>query len=146
MRLGALASLSSAEKTACKHGFEQGFIQGIVKQAALISWSSRKVKKIVLSDNRLEAVVYDLEYRGSGSHRYLVKMRYWLRKSGPQWKLWDYETLDSGIRLSTVTSSLLSSSLPAGGSAPPVVAEINQLMVAATAMLQESISQSRKNT
>ena len=39
----------------------------------MISWSAHKVKKIVLSDNGREAVVYDLQYRGVGANNFPVK-------------------------------------------------------------------------
>jgi hypothetical protein len=132
-RLGAFSSVPFQQRAQMRSGLGTGFAQGLVSARTGLGWTGHRVKKISLSDSRREAVVYDLEYRGIGTSRYTVKMRWWMRKSGGQWKVWDMEALEEGIRATTIMSSMMASAVSTG--VMPVVAQAGPLIKSVSADL-----------
>jgi hypothetical protein len=133
-RAGAFSSLSDADKKATRSGIAIGLGRGFMSQLANLRWTSHSVKKIVFSGNRKEVVVYDLERHGSGPQRTSTKVRWWLRKNGTQWQLWDMESLDSGLRVSTLMCSLMASAGSGGMQLSPLTQFTSQVPAISGAM------------
>jgi tetratricopeptide (TPR) repeat protein len=110
-RMGALDSISADQRAGFKRGIAEGARKGLVKQCASLIWTGHKVKKVSLSSDRREAVVYDLEqhFGGTGTSRYISKMRLWLRNDDGVWKIWDFEDLNTGMRVSSIIASMVGS-------------------------------------
>jgi tetratricopeptide (TPR) repeat protein len=133
-RLGVFDSLNSSQKNSFKAGFAASVPRGVFGQSTNLIWSSHKVKRIVLSENRREAVVYDMEAHGIPPKRYFVKVRWWLNKSGVNWKIWDFEVLGEGMRLSTIAAAMIPSSGLNGTAMSSNVTNGQQLIAAAASL------------
>lgn len=133
-RLGAFDSLSISDKNKFVSGMRSGMLRTMIAQSPSACWSAHKVKKVVLSDDGREAVVYDLQSRGVGADNYLVKMRYWVRNTGAQWRIWDFEALEVGIRSSTAMASATLSAGPQMNPNSPALLAGPQLSAATKAI------------
>jgi tetratricopeptide (TPR) repeat protein len=100
-----------------------------------MAWNSHKVSKISLSDNSQEAVVYDMEYHGVPPHKTQQKLRWWLHAAGSTWKVWDFEDLAVGFRVSTIMGSGMAS-MDSAGISGSTIKEAGQKMQAAGAAMQ----------
>lgn len=118
-RVDNLGYSPAAQQAAFIQGIRIGMERMFTTNTDLVNWSSRKLKKIIFADGQQEAIVYDLETHGVFPKRYPVKARWWLRKTGSQWKIWDVELIGEGLRISAAMAAVvpaggLASSLPAG--------------------------------
>ncbi len=121
-RMGALASVPLINRSQYKTGFGNGFRQSLTGQFTDLNWTTHAVKKISLSSNRQEAVVYDLETHGVGTAKRQLKIRWWMIQRNNQWKIWDIEVLQEGYRVSTYTASAMT----ALGTNNPALASLQQ--------------------
>jgi len=73
------------------------------KQALAMSWTASEIRQIKkLNDS--EAVVIVRHQHANGT---MAKMRWWVIRRGETWKVYDMESLELGLRLSTTVASLL---------------------------------------
>ncbi len=105
-RMNAFGGNASASKEAtipvlAKNGAE--WVLGPLKSHG---WTSQKVKKIYLSENHQEALVYNIEFADGSDHE-MMKMRWWLRRDGSHWRVFDRETMNLGYRSSTFKAATI---------------------------------------
>ncbi len=73
-----------------------------------------------MSENRREAVVYDLQFHGQEPARYSVKMRWWMCKDAGRWKVWDFEMLEEGNRLTSNMDAAMAAAVAGGAQAQTI--------------------------
>lgn len=114
--LARLSTLSSSSLALRNGALAQ--IRGAVlinlRQNPALSWDSHQVKKVTMSENRREAVVYDLQFHGQGPARFSIKMRWWMCKDAGQWKVWDFEALEEGMRLTSNMDAAMAAAVAGG--------------------------------
>ena len=135
-RIGALGAIPENQKEGFKSGLREGLGRGLMGQFGNVSWTRHRLKKVIPSDDGREAVVYDVEYHGSGADQYSAKIRWWLRRKGSQWNVWDMESLETGLRMSTLVGSLVASSGPGGAGNPQILSTAMPLLQKMIAGLQ----------
>lgn len=101
-RLGDFKDVPSRSLPQLGDNILTGLIKGFVRIADQTIWDKHVVKKITYSASGDEAEVYDLSWRRVGQQQLIVKMRWWMRRTNNQWKLWDAEDLSVGLRTSTL--------------------------------------------
>jgi tetratricopeptide (TPR) repeat protein len=121
---GAFKGMSSGELLGFRSGFDQGASSALLSSARRFSWDSHKLKKLVLDSDRRDAVVYDLETHGTPPRRYSTKVRWWLHFRGGRWRIWDFEMLEQGFRMSTIMASGMGANGPVQNSPLLAVAPI----------------------
>jgi uncharacterized protein HemY len=100
--LGTLPLKTSKEKSDFKQGVRRGLGQNLAKTALLVNWTEsdiRNVKKL----NDDEAVVIVRHKQSNGA---MLKMRWWVTRRTRSWKVYDFEDLDTGLRLSTTAAAI----------------------------------------
>jgi hypothetical protein len=136
-RLGAFAALSNSDRNVANATVNRMAPTAVMKQSKVLSWSAHQMKKIILSDNRQEAVVYDLETKAFSGEDVRVKVRWWVQKNGTEWKLWDFEGLESGMRASSLMASAMIAAGNLNGPQPPIALAAPHLRAAAAAVQQQ---------
>jgi tetratricopeptide (TPR) repeat protein len=99
--LGTLPLRTTKEKQDFKQGLRLGIGSSLAKAALLMHWTEsdiRNVKKL----NDQEAVVIVRHKHPNGA---LLKMRWWVTRRSGTWKVYDFEDLDMGMRMSTTAGS-----------------------------------------
>ncbi|MCI0461269.1 MAG: hypothetical protein L0Z62_30345 [Gemmataceae bacterium] len=98
-RIGALPKgMTPRQEADARAGFLAGFSKSAAQLSRVFGWSRTEIQSIKLLAKGQEAVVV-ARHRGDGG---TAKMRWWLKKDGPSWRLYDLEDLDTGIRISTL--------------------------------------------
>ncbi len=107
-RAGLLPGIDAREEEAMHAVFSQSFLQALTRPEQLLQWERTEIRSVkFLADAPDEAVVI-------ARHRnddVLVRMRWWVRRDGGGWRVYDLEDLDTGIRVSTLVGSMI----PPGG-------------------------------
>lgn len=89
-----------------RRGFVQGMREGmgrsLTRPGAAMRWTSSEVRGVKKLNND-DAVVIVRHRTASG---YALKMRWWLTRRSGQWKVYDLEDLDLGMRVSALTGAL----------------------------------------
>jgi tetratricopeptide (TPR) repeat protein len=89
-----------ADRRSFIQGIRIGFGRAITEQAVFLEWTKTEVKHIrKLTGN--EAI---LIARHSINNQTSVKMRWWITKRPGQWKVFDFEDLDTGLRFSATAA------------------------------------------
>ena len=83
-------------------GMREGMANSLVQQAPLLAWTSSEFKQIKQLGKGEVAVIA----RHAGPDGAIVKMRWWLTKRDGTWRIYDFEDLDMGMRMSTVAGTL----------------------------------------
>ena len=94
------------------HGFMKGFAQSLALHHDLYGFRRFEIRKCAFSEDKNEAVVYvqiwdDDEYR--------AKWRFWVRRHGADWRLFDFEDLSGGHRFSTAAAGVGATAKTRGG-------------------------------
>ncbi len=75
----------------------------LAKEQSLSTWQSHEVKRVRFLESRNELVAYVRLRFADGS---TSKLRWWLTKRSSAWRVYDYEALEFGVRLSTIVALL----------------------------------------
>ncbi len=103
-------------------GLEKGMVDSITQNAhnQMLHWMSVRVFRVTFQPERGEAQVFCSVRLGGGVS---AKFRFWLIKEGDSWRVFDWESMEEGIRVSV----LLSSMIGATGNQPRRAQELEQL-------------------
>jgi len=86
-----------------------------IAQAHILGCDRHRICGLKKYPDSEEAVVYIRELRAPNTR---AKVRYWVRKEGDRWRIYDFEILEAGIRISTTMASVMNqigeSGLPSG--------------------------------
>jgi tetratricopeptide (TPR) repeat protein len=118
------------QKAVFVNDIRTGIERAFAAKPEYCNWSSHGLKKIVVSDDGREAVVYDLQFHGVVPNRYTQKVRWWLRRGALKWKVWDVEDMGEGLRMSSAYAALLPRRGAPGASAA-TIQSIQQITVVA---------------
>lgn len=94
--------ISMRERGQFVREFKRGMSQGITAGQPGLIWSDAKIKLIRKLDTPGDALVY----AAMKSDDLRLYMRFWIHRDG-DWRIYDYEDLDGGIRMTTVVTQLL---------------------------------------
>jgi predicted Zn-dependent protease len=125
-RAGALKGLAPPLQWQFAAGVKRGMIQALTRPGNVLAWTQTEVRSVKLAAGGTEAVVI-ARHRDA---RFVLKIRWWLTRAPGDWRVYDFEELDSGLRMSTLMASLL----PHGDRLPAVPPE----WVKATPAMQEA--------
>jgi predicted Zn-dependent protease len=130
---GELSDISRTDRrdlaTGIRRGAEMSWFDPV---ASGFRGDSIRVTALELNESGNIALAYtrtDLDGEGS-----LLKMRWWLARTGGSWSIYDVESLNIGIRQSVMTSSLLARTL---GGRPPAWLSSLQLINQAELMAEQ---------
>jgi predicted Zn-dependent protease len=110
-RAGVLRGLKGRDEAAFAAGVKKGMTQVLLRNGQALGWKRTEIRSVKLLDGGDEAVVI-------ARHRdefVSGKTRWWLTRRDGVWRVYDFEDLDTAIRISTLMASLL----PARGDLPP---------------------------
>lgn len=83
-------------------GLRRGMGQSLVRMSAAFQWTTTEIRKVKkLNDEECLVIVRHKHPDGSK-----LKVRWWLTRRAGSWKIYDFEALDTGMRLSTTVASL----------------------------------------
>ncbi|HEY3789628.1 MAG TPA: hypothetical protein VGL71_12280 [Urbifossiella sp.] len=109
-RVGAFAKLPLGQKRGFRTGVSQGIRTSIGQNLTdneLLRWDRTEVRRVRWSEDRGEAVVIAIHHEGEGTDATRLKMRWWLvAQAGGGWKIYDFEDLDMGMRISVAIGSM----------------------------------------
>ncbi len=88
-------------------GMQLGLKQGLVRQAALIQWNGFEIRNVKKLNDREAVVIVRHAHPMNGT----LKIRWWVTRREGTWKVFDFEDLDSGMRISTVIASVTQNGL-----------------------------------
>jgi len=91
-------------------GMEMGMDRALKQQAELDVWTSFEIRSLKKLQGN-EAVVFVRHQAADGT---ITKMRWWVSKRSGQWKVYDYEDLDVGMRVTALVGSLVGSLVQGG--------------------------------
>ncbi len=120
-RMGILTRVLERQRRAFSEGLQRGILRSLSHTDAPIGWREVEVKHIRPADLPGEIVIYTRhrsERRNATAH-----FRWWLKRTGKRWQIYDYQDLDSGIRFSTMTGILTAGKMEAASAWVPVAAE-----------------------
>ncbi len=103
-RMGLLPNMRAGGERSFVQGMRQGFTQGFGRQAEYLAWDRCQVRRVKFEEADVEAVVYLRTWRNDGMNG---KWRWWLKKRGDTWAVFDFEDLDTSLRISTLMSLAL---------------------------------------
>ena len=96
----ALDGVSSRERDQIVPGLKKSFSQSIAQKVWALD--RREIKRVKFSGDRREAVVYTRDFATDGTQQ---KTRFWVRRKGTAWRIYDLESLDGGLRVSTAMAA-----------------------------------------
>jgi tetratricopeptide (TPR) repeat protein len=83
-------------------GLRQGMGAAISRRGQLFQWTSSEIRNVKkLNNEECVAVVRHKQPNGT-----TLKLRWWLTRRTGSWKVYDYEDLDVGMRVSTTAASM----------------------------------------
>jgi tetratricopeptide (TPR) repeat protein len=85
-------------------------------QNPLVRWGRFRVQRFYPVEGRPEALAYVRHFSGDGPESF--KMRWWLVRDGDRWRVYDFEDLSMGMRVST---SIVAAMATAAGTTQPTV-------------------------
>src|SRR5688572_26775215 len=110
-RRGFVSGISRPERREMRRGFKEGYARGIPNGVVDLPWRRLQVRQVRMLRNGgsrgdgAEALAFvQTRFQNDLS----CKMRWWFRKTPGGWKAYDYEDLDTGIRISTSMGMILS--------------------------------------
>lgn len=89
---------ATRDRTAFLRGMRTGMSRSLAQQSALISWESTEIRQIK-SLSADEAVVIARHRRANGV---TLKYRWWVTRISGSWRVYDFENLDMGVRMSAM--------------------------------------------
>jgi hypothetical protein len=78
-------------------GFKKGLTKNFTENPGYKRFRKMVLKRVKRLESDEEALAYTIHRDDDGT---AIKMRWWMRKSGDRWRIYDLEDLDGGIRLS----------------------------------------------
>jgi predicted Zn-dependent protease len=88
-------------------GMRRGMGASMAKQAPLLQWTTSEIRHTKkLHDSEMVVVVRHKHTSGAS-----LKMRWWVTRREGAWKIYDYEDLNMGIRVSTNVATLVAQSV-----------------------------------
>lgn len=105
-RIGTFDVHLPTERRAYRDGVQQDLETSIGRdlvKGGNFHWDSTRVRHVRWSDDRREAGVLVQHDGGTGQDRSRIKFRWWLVRVGGEWKAFDYENLDRGMRDTQLT-------------------------------------------
>jgi tetratricopeptide (TPR) repeat protein len=112
--LGMLTNLNRRDEAGFATGVRRGLANSLSQPGNGLAVASVDVKLVKPLPDKTEAVVY------LRAHHPLIgklKYRWWVKKRGSQWRIYDIEDLDGGLRVSNTMAAAVGSG-PAGSVAP----------------------------
>ena len=112
---GALPQIRTAsQEEAFLRGTEKGLAQSIRALAgSLLQWKGVQVVRVRFLPARPEAEAFTWVRLGVAR----AKFRFWLIKEGASWKVFDFESIEDGLRITTAMASVAGSAFDPAGSA-----------------------------
>jgi hypothetical protein len=117
-RLGYF-KLTPRDRPGFMTGFRRGYSGKVAQLGTSMAWRRFDFCHVRFLPGGREAVVYVRELRKSG---YEVKFRYWVRREGSTWRIYDAEELLSGVRETTQVGKAVADTIAAGGRTPSWIA------------------------
>lgn len=99
--LGMAPPSNPNDRRAFINGMRQGLAVSLKKQAPVMQWATSEIRKV--KKNGDEAVVIVRHVNANGDP---LKIRWWVVRRPDGWKVYDFESLDAGMRLSALAASL----------------------------------------
>lgn len=92
-------------RDALRNGMRAGLARAAVNigPPPLLAWESVEVKRIRVDEDKGEAKAYGRIRFKSGVK---IKFRFWLIRSKDRWRLYDFESLEDGLRASVILAAL----------------------------------------
>lgn len=138
LRNGIVKRPAGLNTRAGHDAFRQGLEKGLAQNGKLLGWDRSQIKRVRFRDERLdEAIVYVRHWDAENAIN--QKMRWWVKKSPAGWKIYDYEELNTSLRISTLMSQLLAQGTP-GGRLPTWARDFQKLMAAAVALSEQDFA------
>ena len=97
----SLDSVPAGSRSQFNSGVKSGMTSALTQSQSVLV-IRRNLKRVKFSDDRREAVVYTHDFTDDGSQQ---KTRWWLRRSGSTWRIFDLESLDGGLRMSSIMAT-----------------------------------------
>lgn len=99
IEMGALpASVVRGDRgRAFVRGFEQGMSQALAATGSLMKWDETRITRIEATD--VDRMIVYVKLWDEEMEAY-SKLRWWLKKSGSEWKVYDFEDFDMNVRMS----------------------------------------------
>jgi predicted Zn-dependent protease len=108
------------------HGMGIGMDQALQRQAEVDLWTSFEIRNLKKLQGN-EAVVIVRHKAADGT---ITKIRWWVSKRTGQWKVYDYEDLDTSMRISTVMASVIQGGIRNAPAAGKAMQNIGEAMIA----------------
>ncbi len=126
---------SEAERAGFVRGFTKGAAQA-VRSNPLFRWQQTTIHRVRWSPDRTEVIViashiHESELFGRDN----IKLRWWLKKRGNEWCFYDYEDLETNLRISTLLTTILAEPQ----FAKQLTEVINNLRTAVLAITQQKL-------
>src|SRR5262249_5699311 len=103
LALGVFPKKGTRERRAFIRGMREGLGKSLRQQRIQLEWVASEIRSVKkLAGN--EAVVI---IRHRTTDHLFLKMRWWVTKQGGTWKVYDLEDLNTGIRMTTMVTSLV---------------------------------------
>jgi predicted Zn-dependent protease len=84
-------------------GVRAGMGPALANQAQLLQWTATEIRNVKKLNDREVVVIV----RHSHPNGDLLKMRWWLTRRSGSWKIYDFENLDIGLRMSFLVGTML---------------------------------------
>jgi tetratricopeptide (TPR) repeat protein len=117
-------------------GFRQGFIHGLTKNPGC-SWGRTRIRQVQFLPNTSEAIVLARHWDEDSGRS--LRARWWVRKSTAGWRVYDFEDLGMGQRL-----TLLLASLVGGNQLGPLGTATEEMRQATQAWLHGNLVEAKK--
>lgn len=105
IRQSSLDQLNRPHERSFIQGMRERMAQTLAKQAELMRWDRVQIKRIQFSNDRSEATVFARHWDDTG--QVSTRRRWWMRKQGEQWRVYDLEELEGNLRLTTAMAMAL---------------------------------------
>jgi Tetratricopeptide repeat len=129
-RQGVLPQLSAREQREFVTGMSRSFPRSMTQLAALMRWDRFTIRRLQLSADGNEALVYARHDTPDGLR---MKMRWWLVRHG-DWAVYDFEDLDQGMRVSNLLAVATAALVSSGGRSTPWLSAIPNFRQATLAL------------
>ncbi|MCI0682397.1 MAG: hypothetical protein L0Y71_09850 [Gemmataceae bacterium] len=113
-------------------GMEIGMDRAAGQQAVFLNWTETEIRSVKKLQGN-EAVVI-ARHRGADGTTF--KLRWWFSKRTGAWRVFDYEDLDAGMRVTTVMASMTAQMTP--GKVAGITAAVQHLQQAMVAAIQRN--------
>jgi tetratricopeptide (TPR) repeat protein len=129
-RAGALRGLNFQAEAALVQKFKTSMAQALARPGQPLVWKETEIRSVKFGAGGDDAVAV---VRHRDGH-ITLKMRWWATQESGSWKVYDFEDLDTGLRVSDVVASLLPARADLPVAPPAWVKSVPALQEAVTAI------------